>query len=512
MPEVQTEVMKADYLVIGAGVAGLTYAIKTAQAFPERNILVLNKSAALMSNTRMAQGGIAVVTDSGDSIEQHIQDTLVAGAGLCNEQAVRTIISEGPERIQEMINWGVRFDAVKGKLLLGREGGHRQNRIVHKGDQTGLELAEVLLRKLAEHPNIQLINGHMACELLTHDDKCIGASVLSPHQNCYSIYSSSTVLATGGVGQVYGFTTNPPIATGDGLAMAQRIGTHISNMEFIQFHPTALCHPKMKEPFLISEAIRGSGARLLNLADEYFMANYHELKDLAPRDVVSRAVFREMEKTGGDHVFLDCSNIDEKELLEHFPTITRTCSELGLNIKVERIPVRPSAHYACGGIDTDLSGQTNISNLYAIGECANTGLHGANRLASNSLLEALVMAHRCHLATKKIDRLKERHESRVAVSNHQHNPGLSTMRSRLNCLMDAKAGVVRSADGLMSALSEIRQMSVQLGMVTCEDGAAILELRNMLIVAKLIVEQSLERKRNVGGFYMLNLNKDHQKT
>jgi L-aspartate oxidase len=493
--------MRADYLIIGAGIAGLTYAIKTAQAFPERKILVLNKSAALMSNTRMAQGGIAVVTDSTDSIEQHIQDTLVAGAGLCNEQAVRTIISEGPERIQEMIDWGVRFDAVKGKLLLGREGGHGQNRIVHKGDQTGLELAEVLLRKLAEHKNIKLINGHMAYELVMQDGRCIGTCALSPEGKCYMIYSPITVLATGGLGQVYGFTTNPAIATGDGLAMAHRAGAHISNMEFIQFHPTALFHPKMKEPFLISEAIRGSGARLLNIAGEYFMKNYHELKDLAPRDIVSRAVFREMEKTGADHVLLDCSDIEERELLEHFPTITGKCAELGLNIMVEPIPVKPSAHYACGGIDTDLNGQTNIANLYAIGECANTGLHGANRLASNSLLEALVMAHRCHLATHKIDVLELGNEEPEHVIERKSNRNLCGLRTKLNRLMDSKVGIVRSAGGLQSALNHIDQMNGQLGMVMCEDGAAALELRNMLIVAKLIVKQSLERNGNVGGFY-----------
>lgn len=493
--------MRADHLIIGAGVAGLSYAIKTAQAFPERKILVLNKSAALMSNTRMAQGGIAVVTDSTDSIEQHIQDTLVAGAGLCNENAVRAIISEGPERIQEMIDWGVKFDAVNGKLMLGREGGHHQNRIVHKGDQTGLELSEVLLRKLAEHKNIRLINGHMAYDLLMADGRCIGACVLSPERKCYMIYSPITVLATGGLGQVYGFTTNPAIATGDGLAMAHRVGAHISNMEFIQFHPTALFHPKMKEPFLISEAVRGAGARLLNTDGEYFMKDHHELKDLAPRDVVSRAVFREMEKTGADHVLLDCSDIDEKELLEHFPTITRKCAELGLNIMVEPIPVKPSAHYACGGIDTDLNGQTNTANLYAIGECANTGLHGANRLASNSLLEALVMAHRCHLATKAPQRHHDFNDGREEQLRKHRDIDLTILRERLNTLMDEKVGIVRSTSGLRSALSKIRQMCDQLGMVSCEDGTETLELRNLLIVAKLIVEQSMERTGNVGGFF-----------
>lgn len=497
--------MKADHLVIGAGVAGLTYAIKTAMAFPERSVVVLNKSLQLMSNTRMAQGGIAVVTDQGvDSIEQHVQDTLKAGAGMCDEHAVRTILAEGPERIQEMIEWGVQFDGENGKLMLGREGGHHQNRIVHKGDQTGLELAEVLLSKLTEHPNIQLINGHMACDLLMHDGKCIGAHVLNPGKHAYFIYSAVTVLATGGVGQVYGFTTNPPIATGDGLAMAYRVGANISNMEFIQFHPTALSHPKMAEPFLISEAVRGAGARLKNTNGQYFMKNYHELEDLAPRDVVSRAVFKEMEKTGVDHVLLDCSPVDEKELQVHFPAITQKCSSLGLDIRKDPIPVKPSAHYSCGGIDTDLNGRTYVPNLYAIGECANTGLHGANRLASNSLLEALVMAHRCHLATKNAVILaKSIVDYQIDLSKGKEIPTI-LLRQRLNELMDKNAGIVRSEDGLQSALQEIRQLKTQLGTPICDNGIEALELRNLLIVAKLIVEQSLARHESIGGFYRMD--------
>ncbi|MCB9186491.1 MAG: L-aspartate oxidase [Flavobacteriales bacterium] len=499
--------MKADHLVIGAGVAGLTYAIKTAMAFPERSVVVLNKSAQLMSNTRMAQGGIAVVTDQdADSIEQHVQDTLEAGAGMCDEQAVRTILAEGPERIQEMIEWGVQFDAENGKLMLGREGGHHQNRIVHKGDQTGLELAEVLLSKLKEQPNIQLINGHMACDLLMHDGKCIGAHVLNPGRHAYFIYSAVTVLATGGVGQVYGFTTNPPIATGDGLAMAHRVGANISNMEFIQFHPTALSHPKMAEPFLISEAVRGAGARLKNTDGEYFMKNYHELEDLAPRDVVSRAVFNEMEKTGADHVLLDCSPVDEKELQVHFPAITQKCSALGLDIRKDPIPVKPSAHYACGGIDTDLDGRTNISGLYAIGECANTGLHGANRLASNSLLEAMVMAHRCHLATKDVEQSDDFNNSQEEKLRSLSKTNYLPLKKQLNAVMEQKVGIVRSSRGLRSAQGEIASISSQLGNVVCEDGVEAIELRNLLIVAKFIVEQSLRREENVGGFFRSDLN------
>lgn len=498
--------MKADHLVIGAGVAGLTYAIKTAMAFPERSVVVLNKSLQLMSNTRMAQGGIAVVTDQGvDSIEQHVQDTLKAGAGMCDEHAVRTILAEGPERIQEMIDWGVRFDTENGKLMLGREGGHHQNRIVHKADQTGQELAEVLLAKIRAYPNIQLINGHMACDLLMRNGECIGAYVLNPDKSCYFLHSAITILATGGIGQVYGFTTNPCIATGDGLAMAHRVGATISNMEFIQFHPTALNHTKMEEPFLISEAIRGAGARLKNTDGEYFMKKHHELEDLAPRDVVSRAVFNEMKRTNSDHVLLDCCDIEEQELHVHFPAIVRKCSVLGLDIRESPIPVKPSAHYCCGGIDTDLDGRTNVAGLYAIGECANTGLHGANRLASNSLLEALVMAHRCHLATKHAAPLDQNDlDYEIGVGT---NKGIPTtfLRKQLNELMDLKVGIVRSSDGLRYALQEIRQLKAQLGTVICDNGIEAMELRNLLIVAKVIVEQSLARQENVGGFYLSNL-------
>ncbi len=498
--------MKADHLVIGAGVAGLTYAIKTAMAFPERSVVVLNKSAQLMSNTRMAQGGIAVVTNrDSDSIEQHVQDTLQAGAGMCNEHAVRTILSEGPERIQDMIDWGVQFDAENGKLILGREGGHHQNRIVHKGDQTGLELAEVLLSQLREHPNIQLLNGHLACDLQMKEGKCIGALILIPDEHTYFIHSLVTVLATGGVGQVYGFTTNPSIATGDGLAMAHRAGASISNMEFIQFHPTALSHPKMTEPFLITEAIRGAGARLMNTNGEYFMKNHHELEDLAPRDVVSRAVFNEMEQTGADHVLLDCRPVDEKELKAHFPAISQKCFSIGLDIGTDPIPVRPSAHYACGGIDTDLNGMTCVPNLYAIGECANTGLHGANRLASNSLLEALVMAHRCHLTTNETPSATNISYSLEETSLKQSAIAFSSLKKRLNAVMEQKVGIVRSTPGLKSAENEIASISAQLGTVMCEDGVESIELRNLLIVSRLIVEQSLERKENVGGFYRSDL-------
>ena len=493
-------------MVVGAGVAGLTYAIKVATAFPDRRVVVLNKCAELMSNTRMAQGGIAVVTDTQtDSFQKHVNDTLKAGDGLCDEQVVRTIIGEGPERVQEVIDWGVRFDAQNGKLLLGREGGHVENRVVHKGDQTGLELAEVLLRKVQGLPNVHFVSGHMAYDLVMADGVCIGARVIDSDGNDYSVLSSVTVLATGGSGQVYGFTTNPSIATGDGLAMAHQAGVNISNMEFIQFHPTALYHPKMTEPFLISEAIRGAGARLLNTAGDYFMKSYDAQADLAPRDVVSRAVFNEMQKTQSDHVLLDCSWIDPNELSSHFPTISQKCAALGLAIQTDHIPVRPSAHYCCGGIDTDLDGNTNISRLYAIGECANTGLHGANRLASNSLLEALVMAHRCFLATEHIAVVDTTDESMRLPSLHNAGVDVRALRKNLGELMDTHVGIIRTELGLKHALQEIKRMSSVLGAVSASDGTDFMELRNLLIVAELIVTQSLNRKKNVGGFYRSDL-------
>ncbi len=501
------EIVSTDFLVIGSGVAGLTYAIKLAERFPDKRITVITKSKTLESNTRHAQGGIAVVTDTNsDSFERHIEDTLIAGDGLCDPNVVRTIVTEGPERIKEVADWGTHFDFQDGHVALGREGGHTANRIIHSGDKTGKELSDVLLSRVRSLSNIELLKGRMVLELLMGDaGQCLGVILTGKKSHVSIIQSPTTVLATGGIGQVYAYTTNPSIATGDGLAMAYRAGAKVSGMEFIQFHPTALYNPELNWPFLISEAVRGAGARLKNSLGEYFMENYHAQKDLAPRDIVSRAVFAEMERTGAACVFLDCSTIDKHEMKTHFPTISKKCAELGINLKTDAIPVKPAAHYLCGGIDTDLNGATSVPNLYAIGECASTGLHGANRLASNSLLEALVMAHRCYLTTSLVETKLEAQPSPTVLAIGPES--LQPLRDELRNRMETNAGILRTTAKLESALLRLKELSavVESGLQKGELSVEGYELRNMIAVSTLIVEQSLQRKANVGGYFNTDL-------
>ncbi len=504
MPEAHSKkIAHTDFLVIGSGVAGLTYAIKMAERHPEKRITVITKSKTLESNTRHAQGGIAVVTDTNsDSFEEHIQDTLIAGDGLCDSNVVRSIITEGPERLKEVMSWGTHFDYQDGRISLGREGGHTANRIVHRGDKTGKELADVLLTRVRGLKNIELLKGRMVIDLITSStNECIGVYQANQKGRVSMLLSPVTVLATGGIGQVYNCTTNPSIATGDGIAMVQRVGAKISGMEFIQFHPTALFHANLIDPFLISEAVRGAGGRLKNVLGKYFMEKYHPQKDLAPRDIVSRAVFAEMENTRSNCVFLDCTSIDKKEMKTHFPTISKKCKELGIDLQNETIPVKPAAHYLCGGIDTDLDGVTSIKNLYAIGECANTGLHGANRLASNSLLEALVMAHRCCVAT--VDNEHITPSSQFTGSPSMGLESYQEIRLELRAMMEADAGIIRNIISLKSASARLKQMAdvLDLAFLNGELSTEGLELRNMITVATLIVQLSLERKSNVGGYF-----------
>lgn len=501
------KISTTNFLVIGSGVAGLTYAIKMAECFPKKQITVITKSKTLESNTRHAQGGIAVVTDPGsDSFERHIKDTLIAGDGLCNSNVVRTIVTEGPERIAEVVSWGANFDVQNGQVALAREGGHTANRIVHRGDKTGKELSDALLSRVRSLKNIELLKGRMVLELvLSTEGHCTGVVLTNQKGHVSTIVSPVTVLATGGIGQVYDYTTNPSIATGDGLAMAHRAGANVSGMEFIQFHPTALYHSNLQGPFLISEAVRGAGARLKNSVGEYFMEKYHAQKDLAPRDIVSRAVFAEMEETASNCVFLDCSSIPKKEMKAHFPTISKKCAELGIDLQTQPIPVKPAAHYLCGGIVTDLDGSTSIKNLFAIGECANTGLHGANRLASNSLLEALVMAHRCYLKTSTITAIDAADGTTDSLT--LGNASFDDLRSELRAMMEANAGILRSTAKLKLALLRLTEMAALLESEPQKNNLTIEghELRNMIVVSTLIVQQSLARKSNVGGYFNTDL-------
>ncbi|MCB0350595.1 MAG: L-aspartate oxidase, partial [Bdellovibrionales bacterium] len=392
------------YLVIGSGLAGLAFALKAAS---QGRVLVLSKTGLESSNTEMAQGGIAAVMSTDDDLDKHVQDTLIAGAGLCKEEIVRACVEQGPSRIRDLVDWGVKFDLNENQQFsLTREGGHSQRRILHIEDHTGLEIHRQLLKKVKENPNITLRENHFAIELISLKkvkpqyfglDRCVGAYVLDKKsQEVYAQTSDFTILATGGAGKVYLYTSNWSGATGDGIAMAHQIGARVANMEFMQFHPTCLYHPDSRN-FLITEALRGEGGELINHKGEAFMKTHHPLGSLAPRDIVARSIDAEMKKSGADSVFLDITHKPAEFIRTRFPHIYKRCLELGIDITKKPIPVVPAAHYLCGGVMTDVHGRTDIAGLYAVGETACTGLHGANRLASNSLLECLVFSHNAAL-------------------------------------------------------------------------------------------------------------------
>ena len=396
---------KVDFLIIGSGIAGLSYALKVAEF---GSVFIITKSNEDESNTKYAQGGIAAVLYEGDTHQKHIKDTLIAGAGLCDEHIVKIVVEEGTERVKELIDLGANFDKTSdGEFDLAKEGGHSEHRILHHKDITGWEIERALLTKIRANKNITVFDHYFAIDIITQhhlgklvtsqtpDIACFGAYVLNTRNNkIETILAKNTVMATGGTGHVYATTTNPTIATGDGIAMVYRAKGHVRDMEFMQFHPTSLYNPTENPSFLITEAIRGFGAVLRNQEGKEFMKKYDERESLAPRDIVARAIDTEMKLRGEDFVYLDCRHLDRKGFIEHFPNIYNKCMHLGIDPFKHMIPVVPAAHYLCGGIVVNEDGKTTIKNLYAIGECAGTGLHGANRLASNSLLEALVFAHR----------------------------------------------------------------------------------------------------------------------
>lgn len=520
--------MKTDFLVIGSGIAGLTYALKVARDCPDRSITVLTKTESEETNTKYAQGGVAGVTDfENDSFEKHIEDTLIAGDGLCNGEVVEIVVKEGVERIKEIINWGADFDKDNsGEYALGKEGGHSEFRILHHKDVTGKEIEDTLLDEIAAQPNIDLINHCFVIDIITQhhlgylvtksapDIECFGVYVLNLHNNkIEKIISKITLLATGGNGQVYRTTTNPSIATGDGVAMTYRAKGRIENMEFIQFHPTALYEAgKSGQAFLITEAVRGDGGILRNKQGEAFMEKYDERKDLAPRDIVARAIDSEMKIAGTEFVYLDCTKMNRQKFLHHFPNIYEKCKSVGIDVFEQYIPVAPAAHYSCGGIKTDTWGRSSIKNLYACGECASTGLHGANRLASNSLLEAMVFAHRCYLdAIKNIDSIQFNENIPDWNAKGTNAPKemilITQSLKELQLLMTDYVGIVRTNVRLERAMKRLDLLHAETEKLYQATSVSpqLCELRNLITVGYLIVKSAEFRHESRG----LHFNTDY---
>lgn len=512
--------MHTDILIIGSGVSGLSFALKTASSRPEIKITIVTKADKDESNTKYAQGGVAVVTDfKKDSFEKHIADTLRAGDGICNPQTVEIVVKEGPERIKEMAQWGADFDKSDSDCYdLGREGGHTENRVLHHKDVTGAEIERALLKAIEKQPNVQMYNFHYAIDLITDQSQtCQGAYVLDlKGGQVIKISSKITLLATGGCGHVYKNTTNPVIATGDGIGLAHRAKARISNMQYIQFHPTAFYSPKSGQLPLISEAVRGFGAKLRTKSGEPFMYKYDEREELASRDIVARAIDNEMHLHGDAYVCLDCRHLDQQSFMRHFPNIYKQCKDEGLDMFNDLIPVVPASHYLCGGIDVDQYGQTSVKNLFAVGECSNTGLHGANRLASNSLLEALVYAHRA--AMRSIDLLDENDfnnneintlpGSEYANNNHvQQSELIEDLQIELQTMMSELVSIVRTNDRLKKAKEKVQEIDRKVRNIyqTSVVSRELQELRNLVSVAELIISQSIKQKENRGAFYNKDL-------
>ena len=513
---------KFDFLVIGTGMAGLIYALKVAKY---GKVCLLSKDSIDNTATSYAQGGIAAVMYSPDNYEKHIADTINAGVELNDEEIVRITITESTERVNELIEWGTHFDKEdSGKFSLAKEGGHSEHRILHYKDTTGYEIQRALSKKIREHHNIEILENYFAIDLITQhhlgelvirtrsDIACFGAYALNKNTNqVETILARTTMLATGGLGNIYQTTTNPEFATGDGIAMAYRAKVHLEKLEFVQFHPTSLYYPDEKPSFLITEAMRGAGAILKTQEGNTFMKKYDSREELAPRDIVARAIDNEMKLSGDDYVYLDARHLELNELISHFPTIYAKCLSLGTDISKDMIPVVPAAHYSCGGIEADKNACTSISNLYASGEVASTGLHGANRLASNSLLESAVFSHRA--AVHAIDNF--RNSEYVAKVPDWDSEGtvlneelilVTQSKKEVQSIMSNYVGIVRSDLRLKRGLDRLKiiyketEDLYQKSLVT----EGICELRNLINVAYLVIRFAQKRKQSIGLHYNID--------
>jgi L-aspartate oxidase len=522
--------IKADVLVIGSGISGLSYAIKISEKMPDAKIMIVTKSDEDESNTKYAQGGLAVVTDfDKDNFEKHIEDTMRAGDGENRRDVVEMVIKEGPERFRELVEWGTRFDKEKdGDYKLGREGGHTENRIVHHKDITGFEIERALLETANKLPNIEILDHHYVIDLLTehHVPKktlnaenitCYGAYILDEqNKKIKKITAKITLVATGGASHVYKNSTNPTIATGDGIAFVHRARGKVSNMQYFQFHPTALYSNREGMLFLISEAVRGDGAKLCTKDGKSFMHKYDEREELASRDIVARAIDNEMKISGDNFVGLDCREMNQEKFIEHFPNIYKQCLTEGIDLFKQLIPVVPACHYLMGGIDIDMDGQSSIHHLFAVGECTNSGLHGANRLASNSLLEGLVFGHTAAMKTIALLKKNDFNFDDLKAIPEWNEEGMKIMdemiivtylRKQLQEMMSDLVGIVRSNERL--ALAKKKQQEIYEAVNELYNysilSPQLSELRNLVNVSYLVIKHSLQMKENKGAFYNKDL-------
>ena len=493
-------VVNTDVIVIGAGIAGLFTALKLSE---KHRVVLVTKKSLLDSNTRYAQGGIAAVIAETDSPQLHLEDTLLAGAGLCERDAVDALVHEGPLGVRDLIDLGTKFDVENGEFALTKEGAHSQRRILHaNGDATGFEIVRALSKKALENNQIEVWDNHFAIDLITDNGECIGALVQKENGERIYLRGNATVLCSGGCGQLYRYTTNPEVATADGVSMAYRAGASVRDMEFVQFHPTSLCYPGAPR-FLISEAVRGEGAILRNIRGERFMEKYDALLELAPRDVVARAIVSEMEQTNATFVYIDITHKSEAFIKHRFPTIYKYCLEYGLDLTTDWIPVAPAMHYMMGGVETDLNGQTSLPRLYACGEVSSTGVHGANRLASNSLSEAIVFGRRIVEQINALSPLE--HSSELIVNLNRTIPLMQPVvekRLKLQRVMVRYAGLKRSAQGLQQGMVELqRQLPIfEANLSEREE----FEFANLLTCALLTTASALYREESRGGHYRID--------